>query len=192
MNPINIYAYIHDSVKQSTVNTLKKEYFDNFTPELTALSGRSVNVQFTRQVPGITDFDYLSMADGNLGDILNAWYRVIFQHTTEQNLLLTTTDRYALIIEGYLIGSTGGGAFSPEFGGNVLIASTLTTDVVAHEIGHTFGATHENAEYEPDPNNPGEECSTFLATGNSENACSLKRYSAANSKIMVEYLSQQP
>ena len=76
---------------------------------------------------------------------------------------------------------------------NIAIATTLGRTVVAHEIGHCLGATHEDVALyrEPERNDPSH-CATFMATGRVEGACSIFSFSSENYANIKQHLKKAP
>ncbi|MGO3543474.1 MAG: M12 family metallo-peptidase [Pseudomonas helleri] len=74
---------------------------------------------------------------------------------------------------------------------NIAFATTLGRTVVAHEIGHCFGATHAATSYYVDPEQFSPHgCATFMATERKEGTCARFRYSDENRGNIRNYVSQ--
>ena len=198
MRPINIYTFVHDTVLQKNDRHLKYLFFDIFTPQLSKMTGRSVNVVFLRNIPDITNFDYLSFSDNRLDiepviEALSTAIKAVFAaYMAEHRRAGKPADLYLILIDGLLMPSLGvEGLAIPE--ANIAIATTLGRTVVAHEIGHCLGATHEDVALyrEPERNDPSH-CATFMATGREEGACSIFSFSSENYANIKQHLKKAP
>ena len=188
MRPINLYAFIHDSVSSATIQNLKNVHFDHFTRELFDISERTVNVDIRRHIPGVTDYDYKG---NDVNASVNEWNRLASQYAYDVGITSFQTDRYLLIIEGFVHGSVVGIAQWGGRTGNSLIASTLDDSTIAHEVGHTFGARHTGVMQSPDPAHRGQVCSSYMATTDDVGTCSLYRYSTINRDRIQDFLDRQ-
>ena len=102
------------------------------------------------------------------------------------------TDIDLLLIDGYLVKSLKvEGIALPE--ANIACATTFGRVVVAHEVGHCLGATHEDAAlYRDTEFNDPNHCATFMATQRPEWTCALFGYSAENRYNIHNYLKDAP
>lgn len=188
MRPINLYTFIHDSVSDATIQKLKAVYFDHFTQELAQISGRSINIHIRQYIPSVTDFDYTG---ADVAATVNEWNRLASQYAYDVRMTSYQTDRYLLIIEGFIHDRVAGIAQWGGRTGNSLIASTIDSSTIAHEVGHTFTARHTGVMQSPDPINRGQVCSSYMATGEDEGICSLYQYSTINRERIQSFLDKQ-
>ena len=176
MRPINIYTFVHDTVLQKNDRHLKYLFFDIFTPQLSTMTGRSVNVVFLPVIEALS----------------TAIKAVFAAYMAEHRRAGKPADLYLILIDGLLMPSMGvEGMAIPE--ANIAIATTLGRTVVAHEIGHCLGATHEDVALyrEPERNDPSH-CATFMATGRVEGACSIFSFSSENYANIKQHLKKAP
>ena len=198
MLPINIHTYVHDTVQETNDKQLEYLFFSVFTPELSEITGREVTVTFHRNVPGITDFSYAHYSDcySNLcafAEAISADLQTAFaacKANSPRPAKLTDID--LLLIDGYLVKSLKvEGIALPE--ANIACATTFGRVVVAHEVGHCLGATHEDAAlYRDTEFNDPNHCATFMATQRPEWTCALFGYSAENRYNIHNYLKDAP
>ena len=77
MQPITLYIFIHNDVPNSTINTLGRAYFKEFTDEITAITKRSFIFKDIRNVRGMTDFNYKSQ---NVDGVIERWELAAIQY----------------------------------------------------------------------------------------------------------------
>jgi hypothetical protein len=188
MRPINLHTFIHDSVSAATLQKLKAVHFDHFTQELATISERAVRVHIHQHIPGVTDFDYTGT---DVAATVNEWNRLASQYAYDVRITSYQTDRYLLIIEGFIHDRVAGIAQWGGKTGNSLIASTIDSTTIAHEVGHTFTARHSGIMQSPNPVNRGQVCSSYMATGEDEGPCNLYRYSTINRERIQNFLDKQ-
>ena len=187
MNPINLNAFIHNSVSDATYQNLKTFNFDHFVQELGNISGRRINVNLYEYVPGVTDFDYKSP---DTATKVNEWNTVANQFAKDIGVTPYQTDRNILVIDGFITGSVAGAAQSGVNAGNSVIASTVDATTIAHEVGHTFNAKHTGVMQTPDPANRGNVLSSYMATGDEVGSGSLLRFSTINRDRIKSFLGK--
>ena len=196
MLPINIYTFVHDTVMLKNEEHLKGMFFTHFTPELSDITKRPVNVEFIYDTPSMTDFDYLSYAtrypnlDDYIGLISADINHAVDAYRAAQQRTAKATDIYLILIDGYLSPAQGVEGLALQES-NIAFATTLGRTVVAHEIGHCFGATHAATSYYVDPEQfSSHGCATFMATERKEGTCARFRYSDENRGNIRNYVSQ--
>lgn len=193
MQPINFYTFVHDTVAEKNDAQLEYLFFNIFTPEIASLTGRRVNVIFTRDTPGITDFNYRSyeknyrtidsFAEAITADIKTA----VTAYMTEHQRTAKKNDVYIFLIDGHLMPSMlVEGLAIPE--ANIAFATTFGRTVVAHEVGHLFGATHDDvALYRDTEHNNPYHCATFMATDRPDGVCAIFGYSGETRAIITQH-----
>ena len=139
MQPITLYIFVHDDVTLST-STLGRQYFKDFTDEITALTGRQFVFNIIRNLPGVTDFMYKSEDEQ---DVMDRWRGAAEEYKNAHNLGWTKTERYILVIKDGINNRVIGGANRRQ---PALIASTTVYQAIAHEVGHSFDATHADGK----------------------------------------------
>ncbi|KAB0497824.1 reprolysin-like metallopeptidase [Pseudomonas vancouverensis] len=150
--PITIIVIIHNDLQGFSRDELYEKYFSWLITELEEISGRPVLIKgFDKvDVPGLSDFNYRNddheAAALGWREKTRALYNSIWQqqnfHSGLVKILLLTRYDINETLWG-LIGVTQGVTHFKSYAG---IASITSEHIAAHEIGHMFGATHEDSE----------------------------------------------
>lgn len=182
--PIVLTLFLHDELNDQDIRQLDAKYLGWFTEDLSAITERDVQIVPILRKPGYTDFDY------RLGDADKALYewdqRVIDYVIGEQKprdkrhkYLLITKDNLTFFVQGIA-----------ALGKRSAIASMTAYRTIAHEVGHTLGATHGDGEFHataaPAP------CITNMFV---EDVFFLKncyRYSEKSAQAIRDYLNDTP
>lgn len=183
MKPITFHIFVHDDVTLSD-RVLGLQYFKNFTDEISAITGRAFKFNMLRNIRGVTDFNYTSKS---VKEVVDRWMAVAATYKNDNNLGWTQTDRYILVINGNINDQVLGAALPRQ---PALIASVSSYQVVAHEVGHSFTATHEDAEIGWNP--WGVQCETYVYPEVSKNRANCYRYTPKNRAHIVNYLKDAP
>ena len=184
MKPITLYIFVHDDVPGSIAHTLGRGYFKEFTEEISAITGRSFIFNEVRHVKGVTDHNYKSQ---NLNDVLWSWQKAAIGYKNDKGLEWGKTERYILVTKDPINATTLGCAYP---GKPAVIASTRSYQVIAHEVGHSFNATHEDAEL--GWNAWGGECETYMYHEISDVRGNCYRYTPKNREHIKAFLSDSP
>ncbi|KPX44586.1 hypothetical protein RA263_22175 [Pseudomonas syringae pv. tagetis] len=181
--PLFFFLFIHDDVKETSDARLAQDYFAWLIKDLESFTGRRVHLQFARNVPEVTDFQY---KNENTDQTYDAWRSEINKYLTEQNLPINGTSKYLLVTQSRMNSTTVGFA---NIGGNTGIASLETFTAPAHELGHMLGGTHELAEviYKG-----GWWCETNLVATRQSVRANCYFYSDKNKQKIVANLSEYP
>jgi hypothetical protein len=147
-SPITIFAIFHDEVPQNIRDTAYAENFLPFIKDFEGFTGRQVNIVFDRNSPPYSNFNYKSE---DLQKLMHQWNDLSTDYLAKrraEGFLITPLDRVLLITNGAingnpLIAGTAGVALQP---GKAAIASLIQVQNIAHELGHTFNASHEAGE----------------------------------------------
>ena len=184
MKPITLYIFVHDDVPDSIANTLGRGYFKEFTNEISAITGRTFVFNEVRRVRGVTDLNYKSQ---NTDEVLRNWQIAAIGYKNDKGLEWGKTERYILVTKDPINEAVLGSAYP---GKPAVIASTQSYQVIAHEVGHSFNATHEDAEL--GWNAWGGECETFMYPHISNVRGKCYRYTRKNREHIKAFLSDAP
>ena len=139
--PIVLTLFLHDELDSQDIKNLDAGYITWFTDDLEYITGRTVEVIQVRQKPGFTDFDYRL---GDADKALNAWDQRVIDYVIHESkprdkrhkYLLVTRDNLTFFVQGI-----------SNFGKRSAIASMTAYRTIAHEVGHTLGATHTDGQF---------------------------------------------
>lgn len=184
MKPITLYIFVHDDVPGSIAHTLGRGYFKTFTEEISFITGRSFVFNEVRHVKGVTNHNYKGE---NADDILWRWQKAADAYKNDKGLEWGKTERYILVTKDPINATTLGCAYP---GKPAVIASTQSYQVIAHEVGHSFNATHEDAEL--GWNAWGGECETYMYHEISDVRGNCYRYTPQNREHIKAFLSDAP
>lgn len=149
---ITLVIIIHSDLNGYTKETLYTDYFAWLKTELEFISGREVIILMHRpdEVPKLSTYNYkhenIPISLQGWRELVHDWRSAISKNDPDQTnlakiLLLTRYNIHEKL--GGVLGGTGGVA---EINGHCAIASISSYRFPAHEIGHMFGATHEDSE----------------------------------------------
>lgn len=184
MKPITLYIFVHDDVPSSIANTLGRGYFKKFTDEIASISNRHFIFNEIRHVRGVTDQHYKGQ---HSGEILRNWEIAAIGYKNDKGLEWGKTERYILVTKDPINETVLGCAYP---GRPPVIACTQSYQVIAHEVGHSFNATHEDAEL--GWNAWGGECETYMFPQISNIRGNCYRYTPRNREHIKAFLSDAP
>lgn len=143
--PILLLVYIHDDLNDYDKGKLYDNYFSWLETELEDISGRAVTVIFNSQstTPKMTNYNY---KNENAAEALRGWENKVKELTSKAENTFPFNphlDKFLLLTRSKMNSSVAGIASNRGQSAMATIDSYLTP---AHEIGHMFGATHEDSD----------------------------------------------
>ena len=182
--PIVLTLFLHDQLTSNQIANLDQGHLAWFTKDLELITGRKVEVVTVRDKPGYTDFVY-RLGDSNKA--LYEWDQRVIDFTVYNALPRSKRHKYVLVTPENLTFLVHGIAV---LGGRSAIASVSAYRTIAHEVGHTLGASHSEGQFHataaPVP------CITNMFA---EDVFFLKncwRYSEESAQVIRDYLKDTP
>ncbi|WP_219337454.1 reprolysin-like metallopeptidase [Pseudomonas sp. Xaverov 259] len=144
---ITIIAVIHNDVAQSKRETIYADYFHAVVNELESFAERKIHVVFAQREPQ-SSMEYKGDV---FDDAATRWQTVgtqILEEMTNDGLKTNELTKVVLVTNDQLNDNVLGVAstYGETKGGTFAIASLVSPEVVAHEIGHLLGAKHDDSE----------------------------------------------
>ncbi|MGA7440159.1 MAG: hypothetical protein WBW32_18710 [Luteibacter sp.] len=135
---IDVHFVLHEDVQMNDQD-FASEHVSAWLGHMRAdvLPGQDIRIHVHRQLEGLERLPY-----GYAG-VLGAWKRAAQPVLDRLGGPDTRATRMILIVQGSPNGESLGIAYE---GTPFAMASVRTSSNVAHELGHTFGAAHEDAE----------------------------------------------
>jgi Metallo-peptidase family M12B Reprolysin-like len=140
--PVEIRIFLHDELRSSRARDIHAGYVAWWLRDMESSilpANVSMTVVYLQPIPGISDQPYGSPSS------LATWRKAVDRYVASRGIRRTWKNKYVLITpnhpaEGKL------GQSAPESG---VATATLSGpySVVAHELGHLFGADHAQAEW---------------------------------------------
>jgi hypothetical protein len=177
--PVKLYVFYHDDVDAGIRRIVPRNYLQSCVLELEKIAGREFIVEYPGSVPGMTDIDY----KGHEGIALKDWSRRVKAFAGQHGLSLDRTHRYLLITGDKLNESVLGVTYMGHY---AVIASLYSYQVIAHELGHSFGASHEDAELQY--NSFGLVCETYVYPDRNASRANCYQYSLKNRQNIAAFL----
>ncbi|RWU26842.1 hypothetical protein DM813_03145 [Pseudomonas alkylphenolica] len=178
-----VWVYAHDDLADISDAQLNKDYFQHWIDEMRLITNHPIEVIFERNVPGITDITYSSMSAASLLAMFSNQSSDI-DHQRERSpsylnkSILLTKEPYDKSESGLLAGL----AYVKQ---TTAIASLATFVAPAHELGHLFSATHNDAEV----NFNGWFCETYTFETRLSLRSNCYRYSDKNRQNIADYIN---
>lgn len=143
--PILLMVFIHDDLDGYNKSTLYDNYFSWLETELEDISGRAVTVIFNSKStsPEMTNYNY---KNENAADAGRGWQTRVKELTSKVEETWPydpDLDKFLLLARSPINSKVAGVATGTGQTGIASINSYMTP---AHEVGHMFGATHEDSD----------------------------------------------
>lgn len=140
--PVFIYLFCHDDLDEGYRRIIYRDYLKDLMFELEQVFRREIIVELHYAIPGLTDLSYKTEL-GEERRSLDAFASRGATFAQDNDLSYRHNYRYGLITRDGISSSVQGLA---QVGRNFFLASVQGYQYIAHELGHTFNASHECAE----------------------------------------------
>jgi hypothetical protein len=178
LQPLQVRIFVHQDVTES-VDSIEYNYLSHWAKAIKDISGREVKFEYITEANAITTMDYRTENLQALMEELKTHYlQYDFTHRLEGDEFL---QKGLLLTRHALNDSIGGVAY--DFA-KVGVASLVSYSFPAHELGHIFGATHENAR--------AGWCDTYMVPRRNSFKAQCYGYSEANERVIGERLDNRP
>lgn len=178
--PLFVFAFVHDDIPASAIDSIFHSYFSDWVKEITAVTGRRVSVEFVRNMPPYSNYSYKAASDISY----RGWERLARNYRDEKNLPHNRTTKFLLLTNSAIINNVLGVASS---GQQFDIASLIGKQIVGHELGHMLTANHDLSEVQYN----GWWCETFMRDV-TPGLSNCYRYSDGNRELIKSFLSDAP
>jgi hypothetical protein len=176
--PLQVRLFVHQDVTES-VDSIRYNYLSHWAKTMRDISGREVEFEFITEANAITTMDYRNEDHAApMAQLTTHYLQYDFTHPVQGDEFL----QKGLLLTRHAINGTVGGAAS-DFG-KIGIASLVSYSFPAHELGHMFGATHENAR--------AGWCDTYMVPRRNSFKAQCYGYSEANERVIGMRLDNRP
>lgn len=183
LQPIFLTLFFHDQLTPQELVGVGPDHLQWLLKELSDVTGRRVHLITRRNQPGVTDFGY------RLGDSTSAieqWRNHLNAYLQASNLPVDSRrHKYVLVTRHNLTQDVGGIARVQM---SEAIASLRAYINIAHEVGHLFGATHENAYFRLAALPP---CRTLMYPSHTALIANCYEFSEQNREAIRHYLKDE-
>ena len=180
--PVRIHVYYHDDVDESTRRIVPRNYLKDCITELEKVADRPFIMVYRHSIPGVTDIEY----KGDPRHALTQWEGAAFNYEDVNINDPEQVQRYLLVTQEDINEGVLGIA---QLYGRCAIASLSSYQTIAHELGHTFGMRHEDAELLH--NAFGLQCETYGYPERGIGRGNCYQYSLKNRDNMARYFASQ-
>lgn len=143
--PIMLIVFIHDDLDGYDEGKLYDDHFAWLKTELEDISGRSVLIIFISKstAPEMTSYHYKNESVYNSGQGWKTMVKALTSKVEETRPYDPDLNKFLLLTRHPINSSIAGAAIEKGQSG---IASIFYYMAPAHEVGHMFGATHDDAD----------------------------------------------
>lgn len=180
--PIYLNVFYHDDVDEDTRRSVPRNYLKDCITELEKVLGRQFIIEYRHSIPGVTNVEY----KGDVSAAVESWEGRITEYVKRNNLPQGKRYRYLLVMNDKINDQILGAVRA--YSGNPL-ASLQAYQNIAHELGHSFGATHEDAELQY--NAFGISCETYVYPFRDGARANCYRYSVKNRENMQRFFADE-
>ncbi|KPY97456.1 Uncharacterized protein ALO43_04680 [Pseudomonas tremae] len=174
---LGLFVIMHDQLTQRERAELKESYLPSLLAQLHDITGRRTTVTFIKDEPGLTNFHYRG---DNLEKLLYTLFQASIEYANAKNLPRPSErHKYVLVTSNKINGVTHGVAATNY---HVAVTSLKDDNTLAHEVGHLFGAEHEDATGFP--------CQTIMWGNASTSIIPCHYFSKANKALIRSYVAK--
>lgn len=178
--PIFVFAFVHDDIPESAIDSIFHSFFLDWIKEVTAVTDRRVSVEFIRNVPPYTNYSYKAAR----GISYRGWETLARNYRDDNNLPDNRITKFLLLTNNAIDNKVlGVASLGQQFG----IASLIGKQIVGHELGHMLTANHDLSEVQYN----GWWCETFMRDV-TPGLSNCYRYSDGNRELIKSFLSDAP
>jgi hypothetical protein len=188
--PIRLNVVVHNDIPAPLRARLEADYLQPWVKEMESLSGRRVELRFSEAVPELSDLDYRTPFRHDANRVITQG-NVTFWSKQRDGNWNHRLDKTLVLVNGTYVPQDPS---LPELVGEATFqgmagwASLRTYSAAGHELGHMFGATHENAKLLFN----GWFCETYTYPARANVRSNCYRYSDKNREAIRAYLSEAP
>jgi Metallo-peptidase family M12B Reprolysin-like len=140
--PLEIRLFMHDDLRSSQARTIHSDYVAWWLRDMESNilpADVSINVVYLQAIPGISDQPYGTSAS------MTMWRKAIDAYIPSRGIRRTWKNKYVLLTTGQPAEGKLGQAVPAT--GMAMATVSGPYNVIAHELGHLFGADHAQAEW---------------------------------------------
>ncbi len=139
-DPLTINIFVHDDTDIVDGHDLYRDYLSWWLAELQEkiVPDQAIKVDVVGRIRGVTDIKYGGSAS------ITRWTSVVAKLVEKQGFRRTHKDKYLLFTKNEISPGLSGVALRNK--SEAIASKAGGYSIIAHELGHTLGALHEDAE----------------------------------------------